>query len=274
MPELPEVETTLRGIKPHVQDRTVIKVTVRHHQLRWPIPRDLNQCLLGARVEDITRRAKYLLFHTTSGTLLIHLGMSGHLHLLTGYIRPKKHDHVDIELDNHQIIRFTDPRRFGAILWTIESPEHHSILKNLGVEPLDRNFSAHYLWESAQHRKVPIKSLIMDNKVVVGIGNIYAAESLFLARINPNQPAYAVSKEQCVDLVRVIKRVLRKAIQQGGTSLKDFLNSEGKPGYFSQYLQVYGRQRLPCYSCGTCLSSVKIGQRSTVYCPNCQKETK
>lgn len=270
MPELPEVETTLRGILPHIKDTKISKVTVRHHRLRWPIPQNIDEVIKNQRITDIIRRGKYLLFITPIGTMIMHLGMSGSLRILTQETPPKKHDHLDIEFSNHKILRLTDPRRFGAVLWTTDAPSEHALLKNLGPEPLSRDLTGHYLWQKARKRKIAIKSFIMDSKVVVGVGNIYATEALFAAGINPKKSAGKISEANYELLTEAIKKILKSAIKQGGTTLKDFVNSEGKPGYFSLHLKAYGRSGLPCENCGTKLKEIRLGQRSTVYCPRCQ----
>ncbi len=270
MPELPEVETTRRGLQPYLEQQIIQNVIIRDHRLRWPIVSDIIENLRGNRVQRIERRAKYLLFILDRGTVIIHLGMSGRLSILTRLSAPKKHDHFDIEFANHLVLRYTDPRRFGAFLWTETDPYSHPLLKNLGVEPLERNFTGKYLWHISRSRKIPIKSFIMDGKVVVGVGNIYANEALFIARINPKTPTNTISMQEFRRLVLAIKQVLREAIKRGGTTLKDFLNSEGKAGYFANQLQVYGREDLPCVRCGCPLKTTRIGQRSTVYCEKCQ----
>lgn len=269
MPELPEVETTRLGIQPYIENQTITQFVIRQHQLRWPIPSNLSQQVQGKRVQKVTRRGKYLLFEIEQGALILHLGMSGSLRILKPKTPPKKHDHVDIEFA-HYTLRFTDPRRFGAILWTDGEFLQHPLLAQLGVEPLTSDFSAKYLWHAAAGRKKSIKSFIMDNHIVVGVGNIYAAEALFLAGIHPMRSAGLVSEIEMIRLVDAIKNILHQAIQQGGTTLKDFVNSEGKPGYFSYQLQVYGRNGQPCVACNKMLESMRIGQRSTVYCAHCQ----
>ncbi len=270
MPELPEVETTLRGLKPYLEQQVVSKVVIRQHQLRWPIPRTLRKTLTQQKLQHITRRAKYLLFAFEHGTAIVHLGMSGSLRLLTQPTPLQKHQHFDIEFANQMILRFTDPRRFGALLWTAQPIHHHTLFKHLGPEPLDKTFGSQYLAQQAHGRKTPIKTFIMDQKIVVGVGNIYANEALFSAGIHPLTPAGKVSLAGYQQLVRAIKSTLRVAIKQGGTTLKNFISSDGKPGYFSQQLQVYGRDNLPCYHCQTLLQSVRLGQRSTVFCAQCQ----
>lgn len=271
MPELPEVETTLRGITPHLQGQKITNVIVRHPKLRWPVPSNLCKLLQHKTIQCTARRGKYLLLTVKGGTLIIHLGMSGRLRILTSPTAAEKHDHIDIVFGQHLILRYTDPRRFGAVLWTDQAPELYPLLKDLGPEPLEKQFSGKLLWQKAQKKSAPIKSFIMDSKVVVGVGNIYANEALFLAKIHPLTPANHLSEKQCSDLAKAIKIILRKAIQQGGTTLKDFVNSAGKPGYFTQYLSVYGRANLPCTACHTKLQSIRLGQRNTVFCPTCQK---
>lgn len=271
MPELPEVETTLRGIKPYIEHHKIANIIVRHHQLRWPVPHNINKVLKNQTINEISRRGKYLLIRTTEGSIILHLGMSGSLRILTHPTPAQKHDHLDIELTNHKILRLTDPRRFGAFLWTTENPLQHSLLKNLGPEPLSKQFTDQYLWQRAQKRSAPIKSFIMNSQVVVGVGNIYAAEALFAAGIHPKTPAGKINQNRYEALVSAIKKILRAAIKQGGTTLKDFVNSKGQPGYFKFHLKVYGRAGLPCVQCATTLKDTRIGQRSTVYCPKCQK---
>ncbi|EKD71915.1 MAG: hypothetical protein ACD_46C00065G0001, partial [uncultured bacterium] len=216
------------------------------------------------------RRAKYLLLRTITGTAIIHLGMSGSLRVLTDVISPQKHDHVDIIFSNNKILRFTDPRRFGAFLWTNDDPMLHPLLKHLGPEPLSNDFSVQYLWKQVQNRSLSIKLFIMDSKIVAGVGNIYANEALFQAGIYPAMPTKLITLQQCQQLVRAIKQILRQAIRQGGTTLKDFVDSEGRPGYFTQRLKVYGRAEEACMHCTTRLQTMIIGQRSTVYCRRCQ----
>ncbi|MDX1900953.1 MAG: bifunctional DNA-formamidopyrimidine glycosylase/DNA-(apurinic or apyrimidinic site) lyase [Gammaproteobacteria bacterium] len=270
MPELPEVETTLRGIQPFIQNHTVTQVIVRHTNLRWPIPKNLKKLIEGRIISQLKRRGKYLLFETKSGTLLIHLGMSGSLRILTQQSAPKKHDHVDLVFDNEIILRYSDPRRFGAILWA-EHSDQHPLLKSLGIEPLERQFNSQYLLEVAKGKKTSIKSFIMNHKIVVGIGNIYATEALFRAGIHPQTAAGKIDAAHMHQLVQAIQWILRKAIKQGGTTLKDFSQSDGKPGYFSQHLKVYGRAGMPCEKCGTILKACRLGQRNTVFCVSCQK---
>ena len=270
MPELPEVETVMRGLKPHIEGAIIHDTVVRHHQLRWPISSTLRDCLYQQRINELTRRGKYLLMRVDAGTLIMHLGMSGSLRIVTHTTPLNRHDHVDIIFSNQKILRYTDPRRFGALVWTVDNPYNHVLLKSQGLEPLELDFTANYLKMRAQHRHIAIKPFIMDSKIVVGIGNIYAAEALFLAGIHPSTPAGLLTEIQCQQLVKSIKHVLQSAIKQGGTTVKDFINSDGKPGYFAQQLTVYGRAGLPCIQCQAPLSASKLGQRSTVFCINCQ----
>jgi formamidopyrimidine-DNA glycosylase len=271
MPELPEVETTLRGILPFVLKQQITAVTIRHYGLRWPIQPDLASLLTGLTVETVSRRGKYILMATAKGTLLLHLGMSGSVRILNKPMPPRKHDHVDITFANGACLRFTDPRRFGALIWTTGAPEDHPLLSHLGPEPLAADFSGEYLWQRARDRKVPIKSFIMDSKIVVGVGNIYANEALFTAGIRPKKAAGKISLAQYTLLATAIQKILRAAIKQGGTTLKDFVNSSGDKGYFKVHLQVYGRGNSPCVICKTTLKEIRLGQRSTVYCPRCQR---
>lgn len=271
MPELPEVETVKRGVKPHILNEKIASVVIRHPRLRWPIPADLDEKLRNQIVLTVERRAKYLLIGTAKGTLIIHLGMSGSLRIVKADTPPKKHDHVDIQFKNQLSLRLTDPRRFGAVLWTDDDPLTHTLLATLGPEPLSDAFTGLYLWKKAQKRKSTVKTFIMDNHIVVGVGNIYAAEALFEAGISPKKPAGKIPLEKYESLTKAIKNILQSAIKQGGTTLKDFVNSEGKKGYFRIHLKVYGRKNLPCEQCQTTLKEIRLGQRSTVYCPTCQR---
>lgn len=270
MPELPEVETTRRGISPHVLNRQVEALTVRQPSLRWPIPADLAQQLIGRLLQSIVRRGKYLIFGFEHGHLLVHLGMSGSLRIVQRREDPGYHDHVDIDFGPEQVLRFHDPRRFGAILWTDAPLEEHPLLAHLGPEPLLDDFDAEYLYRRAGKRKQAIKAFIMDSKTVVGVGNIYANEALFAAGIKPTRAAGRVSMARMTVLVAEIKRVLARSIDQGGTTLRDFVGGDGKPGYFQQTLQVYGRSGEPCRRCEAPLKEIRLGQRSTVYCTHCQ----
>jgi formamidopyrimidine-DNA glycosylase len=270
MPELPEVETTRLGIEPHVRGRTITGLLVRQRQLRWPVPSRLGQRLRGHRIEAVRRRGKYLLLTVGTGTLIIHLGMSGSLRIIRNNALPGAHDHVDLLLDDGNCLRFTDPRRFGAWLWTADAIEQHPLLAALGPEPLGVTFSADYLHDLARGRKLAIKTFIMNSRVVVGVGNIYANEALFRAGIHPARAAGRISLHRYRQLVDAIRLVLTEAIRQGGTTLRDFVGGEGKPGYFSQSLQVYNRGDLPCPRCETPIREARIGQRSSFYCPACQ----
>lgn len=271
MPELPEVETIMQGLIPHIKGLTIQQVIIRQPQLRWPVPLDLNDQLQQQKIIHLSRRGKYLLIQMATGTLIIHLGMSGSLRVLPQDSPPTRHDHLDIILSDNKLLRYNDPRRFGAILMTEDNPETHTLLKSLGPEPLDPLFNGAWLKKAALKRQVAIKPFIMNSKIVTGIGNIYAAEALFLAKIHPLTEAGKLTQQQCEQLVKSIKEVLQSAISQGGTTLKDFVNSDGKPGYFSQKLHVYGRTNLPCTTCGSPLQSLLLGQRSTVFCGQCQK---
>jgi len=270
MPELPEVETTRRGIQPHLTHQVISQCHIRHPQLRWPIPTSLKETLPHARIQHIHRRAKYLLLLFDHGTLIVHLGMSGRLRMLPKWIKPEKHDHFDLLLENNTCLRYTDPRRFGAILWTADDPLQHPLLHKLGPEPLSKQFNGQALYHALSKRHIPIKTGIMDHHVVVGVGNIYANEALFLSGISPLQPCHQVTLAQCFTLAKHIKQVLRQAIAAGGTTLKDFYGVEGNPGWFSQQLQVYQREHQSCLQCATPIKRMSIAQRSTFYCPHCQ----
>ena len=271
MPELPEVETTRSGIAPHITGQTVAKVIVRQPRLRWPVPARIKSALPGHSIVEVQRRGKYLLLQTTAGCVIIHLGMSGSLRLLPADQPAMAHDHVDIVFSNGQALRLRDPRRFGAVLWTTQSPYQHSLLRSLGPEPLSEEFTADYLFQRSRKRKIAIKALIMDSKIVVGVGNIYASESLFLAGIRPTTAAGRISRARYALLVEAIKTILARAIASGGTTLRDFINGEGKPGYFKQQLHVYGRAGEDCLQCGTPIKHLQQGQRATYYCAQCQR---
>jgi formamidopyrimidine-DNA glycosylase len=271
MPELPEVETTLRGLEPHLLKRTIHGVILRRPDLRWPIPREIEQELPGAKIAKLRRRAKYLLLDTErNGTAILHLGMSGSLRVLAGDTPVRAHDHVDISLDNGRLLRFNDPRRFGALLWQAPG-DTHPLLAELGPEPLSDLFDGDYLFHLSRGRKAPVKSFLMDQRVVVGVGNIYAAESLFMAGISPLRAAGRVSRERYQQLATAVKQILAHAIQRGGTTLRDFISPDGVPGYFEQELLVYGREGEECSQCGRPLRHASIGQRATVWCPHCQR---
>jgi len=269
MPELPEVETTKRGIEQHLTGQTIHHCVVRNHQLRWPVPA-LETLLPGLVINSVSRRAKYLLLQTSAGHLIIHLGMSGHLRILPSFASPQKHDHIDLILDNGACLRYHDPRRFGAWLWTEDDPLTHDLLAKLAPEPLSDAFNTEYLYHAIHARQTAIKALIMNNHVVVGVGNIYANESLFLAGIHPLRPGKSLSYNHCGKLVLTIKQVLSAAIEQGGTTLKDFMSPSGKPGYFVQKLYVYDRSNQACLVCQTPIERAVHFQRASYFCPQCQ----
>ena len=268
MPELPEVEITRRGIGPIV-GLPITQVVVRNSRLRWPIPSYLAEALTGKSVRRILRRAKYLLFDVGEGWLIVHLGMSGSLRIVESQEPPRVHDHVDWVFGDVSL-RLRDPRRFGAVLWTSGAVEKHALLARLGVEPLSDEFSGRVLYESSRRRSASVKQLLMDHKVVVGVGNIYANESLFRAGIHPGTPSGRITKRRYDRLASEVKLTMHAAIEAGGSSLRDFVHSDGSRGYFQQQYCVYGRSGLPCHSCGRLVKITRTGQRSTFYCPNCQ----
>ncbi|KES24037.1 MULTISPECIES: bifunctional DNA-formamidopyrimidine glycosylase/DNA-(apurinic or apyrimidinic site) lyase [Pseudomonas] len=270
MPELPEVETTRRGIAPYLEGQRVSRVVVRDRRLRWPVPEDLDVRLSGQRILQVTRRAKYLLLEAEAGTLISHLGMSGSLRLVECGLAPAKHEHVDIELESGLALRYTDPRRFGALLWS-QAPLEHELLRHLGPEPLTDAFEGERLFQLSRGRSMAVKPFIMDNAVVVGVGNIYATEALFAAGIDPRREAGSISRARYLKLAEEIKRILAIAIERGGTTLRDFVGGDGQPGYFQQELFVYGRGGEFCKVCGSTLREVRLGQRASVYCPRCQR---
>jgi formamidopyrimidine-DNA glycosylase len=270
VPELPEVETTRRGIAPHVEGRRIVATTLRRPDLRWPIPAAIRDELPGQRIGAVRRRAKYLLLAAESGSAILHLGMSGSLRVLPASTPAQTHDHVDLALDSGRVLRLTDPRRFGALLWQPHG-ETHELLRGLGPEPLSDEFDGAYLFARSRARSAPIKHFLMDQRIVVGVGNIYAAEALFRAGIHPVRAAGRVSAERYDALATAVKDILAYAIQRGGTTLRDFLNPDGEPGYFEQELFVYGRAGEACKVCGTMLRAADWGQRATVYCPRCQR---
>jgi formamidopyrimidine-DNA glycosylase len=271
MPELPEVETTRRGIAPWLEGRTIRALVVRERRLRWPIPRQLETHLAGSVVRQVGRRGKYLLLETSRGTALVHLGMSGSLRVLDAAPEPGRHDHFDIIMDSGRCIRFSDPRKFGSLLWAGGDPQQHPLLAGLGPEPLEPGFSGEYLWRRARGRRVAIKIFLMNAAMVVGVGNIYASEALFRAGINPRRAAGRVSRADMERLAASVREVLGEAVALGGTTLRDFHNGDGEPGYFAQELRVYDRAGEPCRSCGTPIRQVTQGQRSTFFCPRCQR---
>jgi formamidopyrimidine-DNA glycosylase len=271
MPELPEVEITRRGLAPCLVGLCVADVVIRNPRLRWPIPKNLPKLLRGQTIVSLTRRAKYLLMDCGSGTLILHLGMSGSLRILPADTPPEKHDHFDLALDDGVLMRLRDPRRFGAVLWHSGDVFTHPLLAALGPEPLEENFDARYLHRVTRGRSIAIKQCIMDSRIVVGVGNIYANEALFRAGIKPQFPAGKLSLSRYAKLVSEIRATLSEAIEFGGSSLRDFVNTSGQPGYFQQHYWVYGRSGEPCRKCGAPIEQIKQGQRSSFYCQHCQK---
>ncbi|HFD79192.1 MAG TPA: bifunctional DNA-formamidopyrimidine glycosylase/DNA-(apurinic or apyrimidinic site) lyase [Gammaproteobacteria bacterium] len=270
MPELPEVETIRRGLEPHLVGRRVRRLLVREPRLRWPVAPELERRLRGARILQLSRRAKYLLFHTDRGTLIVHLGMSGSLRIIRERAAPGPHDHVELRLDDDGLLRYTDPRRFGAWLWTEAPAEKHPLLARLGPEPLGNDFSGDRLFQAARGRTRSIKSFLMDSHIVAGIGNIYANEALFMAAIHPARAAGRIGLARYRRLAGAVHEVLQQAIACGGTTLRDFVDGDGRPGYFRQSLQVYGRGGQSCPRCAAAIRETRSGQRSTFYCPRCQ----
>ncbi|SFD87954.1 bifunctional DNA-formamidopyrimidine glycosylase/DNA-(apurinic or apyrimidinic site) lyase [Massilia yuzhufengensis] len=277
MPELPEVEVTRRGVAPHIEGRIVQQVVLRREGLRWPFPPALSELLVGRRITHTDRRGKYLLICFEHGTLIVHLGMSGHLRVLPPGVEPRKHDHFDLVVDGpdgRQVLRLHDPRRFGAVLWHDKDEgglDEHMLLRGLGVEPLGDGFSGELLWRATRKRSAPIKQVLLAGDIVVGVGNIYACESLFRAGINPKTAAARISRARYDRLADAIKEILAAAIVQGGSTLKDFIAVNGQSGYFQQTYFVYDRAGVPCRNCGTPIRQIKQGQRSTFYCVQCQR---
>ena len=269
MPELPEVETTKRGIEPFIVGETIAAVVVRNKNLRWPA--QVPQALVGQQISHVGRRAKYLLITTPIGTLIVHLGMSGSLRLVDAKAAVKTHDHIDLQFDSGHCLRYNDPRRFGSFHFYKADPAEHWLLADLGPEPLGNDFSGEHLFQQARRRRIAVKNHIMDSKVVVGVGNIYAAEALFSAGIRPTVQAGRVTRVGYERLASHISKILARAIKVGGTTLRDFVGSDGQPGYFRQSLNVYGRAGEPCRVCSSLLKGMVLGQRATVYCPKCQK---
>jgi len=270
MPELPEVETTLRGVTPHVTNKKITQLIIRQPQLRWPVTLGLSELIEGKKIKSAYRRGKYLLFSIADGHLLIHLGMSGSLRIVTASEPPLFHDHIDLQFGKIAL-RYSDPRRFGCWLWVDGNPEDYKLLKDLGPEPLTEDFHADYLWQKSRKRSKTLKEFIMDNHVVVGVGNIYANESLFMAGIKPIRKAGSLTKKEAELWVEKIRFVLQRSIDQGGTTLRDFVGGDGKPGYFQQQLLVYGRGDQACLTCAKLLKEIYLGGRSSVYCVSCQK---
>jgi formamidopyrimidine-DNA glycosylase len=271
MPELPEVETTRRGLEPHLAGQTILRLTVHDHRLRWPVDARLPQTLAGQHVKSVERRAKYLLVRLTHGTVLWHLGMSGSLRIVPSDLPVELHDHIDLTLTSGHTVRFNDPRRFGSLIYVTGDPQAHPLLAKLAPEPFDPAFDAQYLWRVSRRRKVSVKQLIMNGQVVTGVGNIYASEVLFQAGIRPRRQSRSLTRAETTRLVAAIRKVLKQAIRVGGTTLRDSLNPQGNPGYFRQKLFVYERDDEPCRNCGTPIRSFTQGQRSTYYCPTCQR---
>ena len=270
MPELPEVETTRLGLWPQLEGRRITGVLLRRPDLRWPIPAEVSALLPGQAILGLRRRAKYLLLETAPGCALLHLGMTGSLRVLPGDTPPGTHDHVDLALDSGGVLRFRDPRRFGCLLWQ-PAGATHALLRDLGPEPLSPDFDGEHLYRRSRNRTASVKTFLMDQSTVVGVGNIYAAESLFRAGLAPDRPAGAVSRARYVRLVKAVQEILAQSILAGGTTLRDFIQPDGSPGYFKQELFVYGREDEPCLVCGTLLRGSRLGNRATVWCPRCQK---
>jgi formamidopyrimidine-DNA glycosylase len=270
MPELPEVETVRRGLTPHLVGKRLEGARVRQPRLRWPVPADLDQRLGGRRIQALARRGKYLLIQLDQGHLIVHLGMSGSLRLTPAAEPPGPHDHLDLLLEGGEILRLRDPRRFGTVLWS-EAPYHHPLLASLGAEPLETGFDGEWLYRASRTRRTPIKGLIMDAHLLVGVGNIYANEALFRAGIHPLSPAGRLSRPRCARLAEAIKATLTAAIEAGGSSLRDFVDGHGNPGYFQQTYQVYGRAGEPCRECGNPIRTLRQGGRATYFCPACQR---
>lgn len=271
MPELPEVETTRRGIAPALEGRRIRRLVVRDRRLRWPVPAGLERRLAGAEIEAVERRAKYLLLRSSQGTALLHLGMSGSLRLVFDDAAPGLHDHYDLVLDQGPRLRFNDPRRFGSLLWAGDDPGAHPLLKDLGPEPLDDAFDGDYLHRVSRGRRIAIKPHVMNARIVVGVGNIYASEALFRAGVHPRRQAGRIARTRCDAIADSIKAVLQESISAGGTTLRDFYGGDGKPGYFTQALRVYDREGEACLRCGAPVRHAVLGQRATYYCANCQR---
>lgn len=270
MPELPEVETSRRGIEPHLLNRKIKRIDIRQHKLRWPIPKKLPVLACGRKILSIDRRAKYILLKLENGNIIIHLGMSGSLRICDPKTQPEKHDHIDIIVQGDKALRLRDPRKFGCVLWTSDAIEQHKLISSLGPEPLSDAFDSDYLYHKARNRSCSIKALIMNSQIVVGVGNIYASEALFRSAINPKRKAGNISKQRISKLVDAIKLTLALAIEEGGTTLRDFTGISGQPGYFAQKLLVYGREGEPCTTCGEPVKQFVQQARSTYYCTRCQ----
>jgi formamidopyrimidine-DNA glycosylase len=269
MPELPEVETTRRGVEPFLYNQKILRIIVREHRLRWPVPADLAGQICGRVITRVGRRAKYLLIQVDTGCMLIHLGMSGSLRLVAHGDAPQKHDHIDFILAD-RTLRYRDPRRFGAVLWHQGPLETHPLLAHLGPEPLDSGFDQNTLFLAIRGKSSAIKLLLMNNRVVVGVGNIYANEALFEAGIHPARAGNSLSPDDAGRLVAAIRKILARSIELGGSTLRDFIGPDSRAGYFQQTYQTYGRNGLPCPVCGTAIQHLRQGQRSSYYCPRCQ----
>lgn len=270
MPELPEVETTRRGLAPHLEGQTIQAVVIRHPTLRWPVPPQLKTLLRGQRIRHIRRRAKYLLFDTEAGWLIVHLGMSGSLRILPANTPPGKHDHFDLVLASGMTMRLCDPRRFGAVLWAGHDPDAHPLLAKLGMEPMTADFTAQKFFQATRTRAAAIKQVLMDGHLLVGVGNIYASEALFAAGINPKTPAKRLSLARIQKLCAAVNATLERALRAGGSTLRDFVKADGEPGYFQLESAVYGHAGEACRQCGATIRQIRQGQRSTFYCPGCQ----
>jgi formamidopyrimidine-DNA glycosylase len=271
MPELPEVETSRRGIEPHLLNKTISEIKIRQHRLRWPVPKNLPELARGKTINEVCRRGKYIYLKLDNGSIIIHMGMSGSLRICTASTAAEKHDHIDIIVSGNRILRLRDPRKFGCVLWTSTDINQHKLISPLGPEPLEKTFDARYLHNMAKKRQCSIKALIMNSHIVVGVGNIYANEALFRAGINPKRKAGNISLVRLEKLVAAIKQTLELAIKEGGTTLKDFTGISGQPGYFAQKLLVYGKNGEPCTQCGEAIKQITQQARSTYYCSKCQR---
>ena len=271
MPELPEVETTRRSLEAGLVGRIVTGVSIRDRRLRWPVPEAFDHDIVGARIRELDRRAKYLLIRTDRGTAIVHLGMSGSLTLVSSSVAPVKHDHIDITLDSGRVLRFHDPRRFGSLHWVVDDPEAHPLLRDLAPEPTDPGFDGDYLHRITRGRSAAIKQILMNGNLVTGVGNIYASEALHAAAIRPTTAGRRLSRGRCDTLVTAVKETLARAIQAGGSSLRDYVDGAGNPGYFQQESAVYGRDGQPCKRCGGTIRLIRQGQRATYFCAGCQR---
>lgn len=271
MPELPEVETTRRGLAPHVERQKVTAVRIYDRRLRWPVPRDLPRRLVGRVIDRVDRRSKYLLFRLGRDTLIVHLGMTGSLRIFSAPPPKQRHDHVDVEFENGVVLRYRDPRRFGAMLWASGTSKQHPLLLPLGAEPFSAEFDGEYLFRVTRRKRAAIKLVLMDSHLVAGVGNIYANEALFRARVRPTRAAGRLTRIECVDLVEAIRSTLSEAIAKGGSTLRDYVDSRGEPGYFQLDYYVYGRDKEPCRVCGTPIRTLRVGGRATSYCRRCQR---